>query len=83
MIIHNTHLLPIADATAGYGNATVPADENGNISWPAYNRDELWQMDLNTAGGIVKTKVVTLTLSSYGRTGEGIVNKFPSANASG
>lgn len=81
-IIHNTPVISVADATAGYMNATVPSGDDGMISWPAFTEGEPWQMDLNTTGGTTTKKVVTSRLSYYERTGEGIVNTFRLANAS-
>lgn len=80
-IIHNTPVISLADATAGYTNATVPVGVDNNISWPTYTEDSPWQMILNTTGGIASEVVVTSNLSYFERTGAGIVNTFRLANA--
>lgn len=83
-VMYNTPVISLDDATAGYANATVPADTDGNLRWPAYVDavDEPWQMDLNTTGGVVTETVVTSNLSYFERTGAGMVNVFRLANAS-
>lgn len=80
-IIHNSPVISLVDATAGFDNATVPHGPDGQIQWPAYDVDEPWQMDLNTTGGIVTETVVTTKLSYFERTGAGIVNTFRVVNA--
>lgn len=79
-IVSGSPVISMADATAGFSNATAPADGD-NIDWPAYTLSEPFQMDLNTTGGDVTLKTITADLSYYIRNGSGIVNTFRLVNA--
>ena len=74
-IVHNSPIITVADATAGFKNATVPT--NGDkIQWPEYSLLNPQLMNLNTTGGEVSLITVTEELSYYVRYGSGIVNQF-------
>ncbi|KAK8035493.1 carboxylesterase [Apiospora rasikravindrae] len=79
-IVTGSPVISLADATAGVGNATAPADGD-NIDWPAYTLSEPYQMDLNTTGGHITLVTVTPDLSYYERSGSVIVNTFRLVNA--
>lgn len=78
-VISNSPIISVADATAGYKNATVPKRGN-KIRWPEYSLKNPQHMDLNTTGGEVTLVPVTDELSFYVRSGVGIVNNFRLAN---
>ncbi|KAI1135060.1 putative carboxylesterase [Hypoxylon sp. FL0543] len=75
-IIHDVPIISVADATAGYPNATVPIGLHGNIEWPEFTVKNPAQMNLNTTGGNVSTVTVPPYLKYYVRDGPGIVNDF-------
>ncbi|KAK7967594.1 carboxylesterase family protein [Apiospora aurea] len=79
-IVTGSPVISLADAKAGFSNATAPADGD-KIDWPAYTLSEPYQMDLNTTGGKVTLTTVTPDLSYYERSGSGIVNTFRLVNA--
>ncbi|KAJ7507239.1 putative carboxylesterase [Mycena galericulata] len=83
-ILHDSPVISVADATAGYANATVPTlnGSSATIDWPEFSLLQPWQMDLNTTGGETALTTVTSNLSYYERTGSGIVNTFRLVNAS-
>ncbi|KAK8099934.1 carboxylesterase family protein [Apiospora kogelbergensis] len=80
-IVSGSPVISLADATAGFGNATAPADGD-RLDWPAYTLSEPYQMDLNTTGGYETLITVTPDLSYYERNGSGIVNTLRLVNAS-
>ncbi|KAK7934741.1 carboxylesterase family protein [Apiospora marii] len=78
-IMSGSPVISLADAMAGFSNATAPV--NGDIYWPAYTLSEPYQMDLNTTGGDTTLLNITDNLSYYIRNGSGIVNTFRLVNA--
>ncbi|KAK8135983.1 hypothetical protein PG984_003923 [Apiospora sp. TS-2023a] len=79
-IVSGSPVISMADATAGFSNATAPANGD-DINWPAYTLAEPYQMDLNTTGGDITLLTITPDLSYYVRNGSGIVNNFRLVNA--
>ncbi|KAK8065465.1 carboxylesterase family protein [Apiospora hydei] len=70
-IVTGSPVISLADAKAGFSNATAPVDGD-KIDWPAYTLSEPYQMDLNTTGasgsGIVNTfRLVNATSWEGGR----------------
>ena len=84
-VVRGSPVISVADATAGYANATVPIGGSGGgddeIHWPAYAVDNPVHMTLNTTGGAVRNVTVTPDLSYLVREGPGIVNNFSLADA--
>ncbi|KAI0837805.1 putative carboxylesterase [Hypoxylon sp. FL0890] len=80
-IINDVPIISVADATAGYSNASVPIGAYGNIEWPQFTLDNPVQMNLNTTGGNVSTVTVPPYLKYYVRDGPGIVNNFNLSDA--
>lgn len=82
-VVRDSPVISVADATAGYPNATVPvaSDYGNHIDWPAYAVDDPVHMTLNTTGGAVRNVTVTPDLSYLVREGPGIVNNFSLADA--
>ena len=82
-VVRGSPVISVADATAGYPNATVPlnGDGEGDIDWPPYAVDDPVHMTLNTTGGTVQNVTVTSDLSYLVRVGPGIVNNFSLADA--
>ncbi|KAH8201743.1 hypothetical protein TruAng_004095 [Truncatella angustata] len=80
-IMHDSPIISVENATAGYANATIPVGEDGQIAWPAYTPYQPLQLDLNTTGGTIAEVKITPELIYYERLGPGIVNNFRLVNS--
>lgn len=79
-IIHNSPVISLLEATAGYANATAPA-KGDQLRWPEYSLVQPRMLDLNTTGGDVQLVPVTDELEYYIRVGDGIVNTIRLVNS--